>query len=89
LYKNYFRWREGFTFKGENLSLSIPIFFPNGKENIIYINLKKIDKDIFIHVLCENINQLEKKIEDKDKIIDNILKRIDLLEQKEKKEMKI
>ena len=76
-------------FKNENMSLSIPFFLPNGKQNIINFDLEKdkINKDELIQVLCNKIKQLEKIIisikESKDNIINDILKRLQILEEKE------
>ena len=81
-------------YENENFVLSIPIFLPTGKQELVNFNLNKnkIEKDEIIQNLCKRINELENTIitlKENDKIkneqINDILKRLQILEEKEKK----
>lgn len=84
-------------YEKENFVLSIPIFLPTGKQELVYFNLNKnkLEKDEIIQNLCKRINELENTItilKENDKIkneqINDILKRLQILEEKEKKREK-
>ena len=81
-------------FEQDNFVISIPLFLPNGKQELIYfyLNKNKVEKDEIIQNLCKRITELENKIKENEKIkneqITNILERLQILEEKEKKKEK-
>ena len=78
-------------FEKDNFVVSIPLFLPTGKQELIYFYLNKnnLEKDEIIQNLCKRITELENKIKENEKIkneqITNILERLQILEEKEKK----
>ncbi len=77
--------------ENENIILSIPIFLPTGKQEMIKFNTQKLEKDEIIQTLYQKINNLEKIInnlkeneKNHELLINNILKRVEIIEEKEK-----
>ena len=81
-------------FEKDNFVISIPLFLPTGKQELIYFYLNKnnMEKDEIIQKLCKKITELENKIKENEKIkneqITNILERLQILEKKKKKREK-
>lgn len=57
-------------FEKDNFVVSIPLFLPTGKQELIYFYLNKnnLEKDEIIQNLCKRITELENKIKENEKI---------------------
>ena len=78
--------------ENDNIILSIPIFLPTGKKELINFQTPKIEKDDIIQTLNQKINNLEnliftlkENVKNQDILMKNTIKRLEILEEKEKK----